>query len=150
MNCLIVSIQVTGSANEDQILESLVRYPKRVRCTQISLFDLFSLTQEFNEPRVNVIQVSSLFSPFPQWICLIRSLITMYDSADSASHAPTSIGISHSDSRHSLPVQSHQRRNWSENSPAHSQGCRRLHTSCHGKFPQQLAGTASAISVKTG
>jgi len=51
------SLVVTGSANEDQILESLARYPKRVRCTQISLFDLFSLTQQFTEPRVNVIQL---------------------------------------------------------------------------------------------
>lgn len=59
-DCIVLN-QVTGSANEDQILESLARYPKRVRCTQISLFDLFSLTQEFNEPRVNVIQVPFFF-----------------------------------------------------------------------------------------
>ncbi|EFX71374.1 hypothetical protein DAPPUDRAFT_308901 [Daphnia pulex] len=51
------SLMVTGSANEEQILESLVRYPKRIRCTQKSLYELFSLTQQFDEPRVDVIQL---------------------------------------------------------------------------------------------
>lgn len=56
-----IFFQVTGSANEDQILESLRRYPKRVRCTQKSLYELFSLTQQFTEPRVDAIQVPHIF-----------------------------------------------------------------------------------------
>lgn len=49
--------KITGSASEEQILESLIRYPKRMRCTQKSLYELFSLTQQYTEPRVDVIQV---------------------------------------------------------------------------------------------
>lgn len=55
---LFFPCQITGSANEEQILESLIRYPKRVRCTQRSLYELFSLTQQFCEPRVDVIEVN--------------------------------------------------------------------------------------------
>lgn len=51
------TLKVSGSANENQILEALTRYPKRIRSTQKSLYELFSLTQLFSEPRVDVIQL---------------------------------------------------------------------------------------------
>lgn len=53
-------MQVTGLANEEQVLESLARYPNRARCTQKSLYELFSLTQQFIEPRPDVIQASAI------------------------------------------------------------------------------------------
>ncbi len=54
------SLQVTGLADEQQIFESLRRYPKRMRCTQQALYSLFALTHQFTEPRMDAIEVNYL------------------------------------------------------------------------------------------
>lgn len=51
------SLQVTGLADEQQIFESLRRYPKRMRCTQQALYSLFALTHQFTEPRMDAIEL---------------------------------------------------------------------------------------------
>lgn len=48
---------VTGSATESQILEALRRYPTRSLYIQKSLYYLFRLTQNFSEPRPDVIEL---------------------------------------------------------------------------------------------
>ncbi|KAK2723083.1 protein zyg-11 homolog B-like [Artemia franciscana] len=48
---------VTGSATEQQVLEALKRYLIRPSYVQRALYDVFRLTQSFNEPRVDVLKL---------------------------------------------------------------------------------------------
>lgn len=54
---LISNLQVTGEANEKQILEALRRYVLRAVYVQKSLYTLFRLTQVMLEPREDIIRV---------------------------------------------------------------------------------------------
>lgn len=49
--------QVTGEANERQVVESLRRYTSRILYMQKTLYTLFSLTQEMIAPREDIIKV---------------------------------------------------------------------------------------------
>lgn len=51
------NLVVTGSATEKQILESLQRYPLRPFYIQKSLYYLYNQTQNFSEPRLDIIQL---------------------------------------------------------------------------------------------
>ena len=53
------ALRVAGSGNECQILEALTRYyPNRPTYTQKNLYALFRQTQNFTQPRVDIIDVS--------------------------------------------------------------------------------------------
>jgi len=51
------SIKVTGEASEEQLTESLKRYPNRNMYVQQTLYHLFSLTHGFVEPRIDIIKL---------------------------------------------------------------------------------------------
>ncbi|XP_064477027.1 protein zyg-11 homolog B-like [Ornithodoros turicata] len=50
-------ITITGSANEQQILDSLRRYTDRQFYVQKSLYYLYSYTQNYSQPRVDIIKL---------------------------------------------------------------------------------------------
>jgi Zyg-11 family protein len=52
-----LSLVVTGSANEAQVLESLERYLGRQHYIKKSLSHLFGLTQGYSNPRIDIIKV---------------------------------------------------------------------------------------------
>ena len=50
-------VQVTGEANEEQLLESLRRYTNRAIYVQRTLYHLFSVTQFFDQARLDIVKV---------------------------------------------------------------------------------------------
>lgn len=65
--------QVTGEANERQVVESLRRYTSRILYMQKTLYTLFSLTQEMTAPREDIIKVLGQCA-FVLQSCYIHSL----------------------------------------------------------------------------
>jgi Zyg-11 family protein len=54
---MIVSFQVTGEANLNQVLEALRRYPSRSIYVQKTLFKLFGFSSGLTDPREDIIKV---------------------------------------------------------------------------------------------
>ena len=57
-----VSLQTTGEATEVQLMESLRRYGSRLVYVRRTLYELFSRTQEFTKPRVDLIKVNTIIA----------------------------------------------------------------------------------------
>lgn len=53
-----ISLQVTGVARADQLIEALKRYPSRMEYVPKILYKIFMLTTHFEAPRPDVIKVS--------------------------------------------------------------------------------------------
>ena len=64
--CVVILLQISGEANESQIMESLRRYQNRPIYVQRALYYLFGITQGFSEPRTDVIRVSD--KPFDIYV----------------------------------------------------------------------------------
>ena len=50
--------QVSGEANEAQLIEALQQYYNRAVFVQRTLYHLFSITQNYTQPRLDIIKVS--------------------------------------------------------------------------------------------
>ncbi len=54
---ILIVLQVTGEATENQIVEALRRYAVRAMYVQRALYKLFSFSQTWMKPRKDIIQV---------------------------------------------------------------------------------------------
>lgn len=64
-------------------MESLRRYVGRAIYVQRTLFHMFTVTQTFDEPRLDIIQVS--------WLCSCRFIIHTHKRTHASTHAHTHI-----------------------------------------------------------